>query len=47
MTTSIQLLVINQSLQDNEDLCRRLGNREIPMPSADKDGYIDEMKSDV
>ena len=44
MVTSIQPLVSNRSLQDIEDLCSKIGNREIPMPSADKDVYINEVK---
>ena len=44
MVTSVQPLVSNPSLQDIEDLCRRIGNFEIPVPSPDKDGYIDEVK---
>ena len=44
MVTSIQPLVSNRSLQDIEDLCRKIVNREIPMPSADKDVYIDDFE---
>ena len=44
MVTNIEPLVSNPSLQDIEDLCRRIGNFKIPVPSADKDGYIDEVK---
>jgi len=44
MVINVKPLVSNRSLQDIEELCRRIGNREIPMPSADRDGYIDEVK---
>ena len=47
MCTCVQPMFSNRSLKEIEDLCRRIGNYEIPIPSADKDGYIDELKRSI